>query len=122
MAEKGVPFAVEPPKQSLADSRADAVNRNAIPLWAQSDIDIWTAHLQNSSYEEAKGSYEDFSLLAWDGNRVVLQADQVDIVVILTNRNGVTFIDVYGEGTTQHYVGIMEGFHEVYITHKIDSA
>lgn len=105
------------PKLSLADHREDDVKANRIPLWAQSDIDRWQAHLMNASYEEAKGSHEYFDLIAWHGNRVVLKGREVDIVVILTARDGLVFIDTYGEGTDSHYIGIMEGFHEVYIAH-----
>jgi len=115
--DDGVSVAVEPPKMSLAEHRDDDVTHGRIPLWAQSDLDNWQAHLMNASYEEAKGSYEDFRLIAWHGNRVVLQAREVDILVVLEGRDGIVFIDCYGEGMCTHYIGIMEGFHEVYIAH-----
>lgn len=102
-------------KHNVAEMREDAVQRNMIPLWAASDIDRWTAHLQNSSFEEAKDSHMDYDLIAWQQNCIVLRACEVDIVVILSHRDGLTLIDCYGEGDVTHYVGIMEGFHEVYI-------
>ncbi len=116
--DDGVGVAVEPEQRSLAEHREDDVKHNRIPFWAKMDIDRWQAHLMNASEEEAEGSHEDFRLIAWHGNRIVLQADQVDIVVILTSRDGLCFIDCYGEGITTHYIGIIEGMHEVYVAHK----
>ena len=116
--DDGVGVAVEPQPKSSADIHDEAVKANRIPIWACRDIDQWQAHLMNADEEEAEGSHEYFNLIAWHGNRVVLTGREVDILVVLEARDGLVFIDTYGEDTSTHYVGIMEGFHEVYVAHK----
>jgi hypothetical protein len=120
--DDGVSVAVEPADESkpwsAADGRQESVDRNRFPLWAESDIDLWCAHLQNSSEEEAKGSHEDFNLIAWTGKVIVFSAHEVDLLCTLRHTDGLTLIDCYGDEGLTRYVGIMEGHHEVYTSHK----
>jgi hypothetical protein len=105
-------------KKSGPDIHDEAVKADRIPIWACRDIDQWQAHLMNGDLEEAEGSHEYFRLIAWHGNRVVLEGRESDCLVVLEARDGLVFISCYGEGKTTHYIGYMEGVHEVYVTHR----
>jgi hypothetical protein len=89
-----------------------------IPWWARMDIDRWQQHLMNASEEEAEGSWQDFRLLSDKPGCLIVEALEVDCLLIISSKEGVTFIKCYGEDGCQTYVGIQEDFHEVYVTIK----
>jgi hypothetical protein len=82
------------------------------------DIDRWQQHLMNASEEEAEGSWQDFRLLSDKPGCLIVEALEVDCLLIISSKEGVTFIKCYGEDGCQTYVGIQEDFHEVYVTIK----
>jgi hypothetical protein len=70
----------------------------------------------NATEEEAAGSHSDFRLLADKPGLLVIEAHEVDCLLLISHKEGVTFIKCYGENGCQTYVGIQKDFHEVYDT------
>ncbi len=91
---------------------------NKIPWWARGDIDRWQRHLMNGTEEEAEGSWADFDLVAEKPGLIIVQAHEVDVLLLISSKEGVTFIKCYGEDGCTTYVGIQADFHEVYTSHE----
>lgn len=103
-------------KHGIEDSKVIHAPENKIPWWARMDIDRWQRHLMNGTEKEAEGSWSDFQLVAEKPGLLVVEAYEVDVLLLISSKEGVTFIKCYGETGCVTYVGVQKDHHEVYTT------